>query len=75
MVCDFFPDISKKEIMMVGDQLFTDIYGGNKFNIKTVLVKRINKRENFVSKFKRPAEKVILNHYYNKEENSEKCRV
>lgn len=75
MVCDFFPDISKKEIMMVGDQLFTDIYGGNKFNIKTVLVKRINKRENFVSKFKRPVEKVILNHYYNKEENSEKCRV
>ena len=74
-VCDSFPEISKREIMMIGDQLFTDIYGGNKFNIKTVLVKRINRKEKFIVKFKRPAEKLILKHYYHKEENSEKCRV
>ena len=70
-----FPDISKDEILMIGDQLFTDIWGGNRFNIKTILVKRINKKEIFVSRLKRPIEKIILNHYYKKEENLSKCKV
>lgn len=74
-VCDNFPDINKNEILMIGDQLFTDILGGNRFNIRTVLVKRINKNELFISKIKRPIENLILNHYYKKEENSQKCRV
>ena len=60
---------------MIGDQLFTDIWGGNRFNIKTILVKRINKKEIFVSRLKRPIEKIILNHYYKKEENLSKCKV
>lgn len=74
-VCLEFPDISKDEILMIGDQLFTDIWGGNRFNIKTILVKRINKKEIFVSRLKRPIEKIILNHYYKKEENLSKCKV
>ena len=74
-VCDNFPDISKKEILMIGDQLFTDIWGGNRFNINTLLVKRINKKEIWISRIKRPIERIILNHYYKKEENSQKCRV
>jgi HAD superfamily hydrolase (TIGR01450 family) len=32
------PDIKRKEILMVGDTLFTDIIGGNKFGLDTVLV-------------------------------------
>ena len=60
---------------MIGDQLFTDIWGENRFNIKTILVKRINKKEIFVSRLKRPIEKIILNHYYKKEENLSKCKV
>lgn len=74
-VCDNFPDISKKEILMIGDQLFTDIWGGNRFNINTLLVKRINKKEIWISRIKRPIERIILNHYYKKEENSQKCRI
>ena len=74
-VCDNFPDISKKEILMIGDQLFTDIWGGNRFNINTLLVRRINKKEIWISRIKRPIERIILNHYYKKEENSQKCRV
>ena len=61
--------------MMVGDQLFTDVWGGNRFNINTVLVRRINKKENIISAIKRPIERLILIHYYNKEENKEKCKV
>lgn len=74
-VCENFPDISKKEILMVGDQLFTDIWGGNRFNINTCLVKRVNKKENIASAIKRPIERLILIRYYHKEENKEKCRV
>lgn len=74
-VCDNFPGVNKCEVLMIGDQLFTDIWGGNRFGIRTLLVKRINKKEIFISRIKRPIERIILNHYYNKEENKEKCRV
>jgi HAD superfamily phosphatase (TIGR01668 family) len=74
-VCEHYPDISKKEILMIGDQLFTDVWGGNRYNINTCLVRRINKRENIVSAIKRPFERIILMRYYSKEENKEKCRV
>ena len=33
-----YPSVSKKEILMVGDTLHTDILGGNKFGLDTVLV-------------------------------------
>lgn len=58
--------VKKENILMIGDQLFTDIYGGNRFGIKTVLVKPINKKEIIVSKVKRPIEKFVLMHYYKK---------
>ena len=74
-VCDNFPEINKSEILMIGDQLFTDVWGGNRFNIRTILVRRLNKREIFISRIKRPFERLILNHYYKKEENNQKCRV
>ncbi|MEL7533219.1 MAG: TIGR01459 family HAD-type hydrolase [Bacteroidota bacterium] len=45
------PEISKKDILMVGDTLLTDILGGNKFGIDTALVltgntlgKKVNSR-------------------------------
>ena len=33
-----YPNVSKKDILMVGDTLHTDIMGGNKFGLDTVLV-------------------------------------
>lgn len=38
MVKERFPDITKKDILMVGDTLHTDILGGNKFGLDTALV-------------------------------------
>lgn len=58
--------VEKEHIMMVGDQLFTDVWGGNRFGIKTVLVKPIKKQETFISRIKRPFEKIILKHYQKK---------
>lgn len=72
-VCEEYPELKKNEILMIGDQLFTDIWGGNRFNIRTLLVKRINKKEIIISRIKRPIEKLILNHYYKKEEKAKKC--
>lgn len=59
-------NIKKENIMMVGDQLFTDIWGGNRYGIKTILVRPINKHEVFISRIKRPFEKIILKHYLKK---------
>jgi len=33
-----YPDITKKDVLMVGDTLHTDILGGNKFGLDTALV-------------------------------------
>jgi HAD superfamily hydrolase (TIGR01450 family) len=33
-----YPDVSKRDILMVGDTLHTDILGGNKFGLDTALV-------------------------------------
>lgn len=74
-VCAQFPEIKKEQILMIGDQLFTDIWGGNRFKIKTLLVKRINKKEIILSSIKRPIERLLLNHYYNKQESEDKCRI
>lgn len=74
-VFDNFPDIKKEQTLMIGDQLFTDILAGNRFNIKTLLVKRINKKETILSSCKRPLERLVLNHYYKKDESEGKCRI
>lgn len=50
----------KENILMIGDQIFTDVWGGNRIGVKTVLVTPINKKESFLTKIKRPFEKIIL---------------
>lgn len=58
--------VKKKHVMMIGDQLFTDVWGGNRFGIKTVLVRPIASKEAFITKIKRPFEKIVLKRYYKK---------
>lgn len=59
-------NIEKKNILMVGDQLFTDVWGGNRYGIKTILVKPIKTSETILTKVKRPFEKIVLKHYLKK---------
>ena len=54
-------DVKRENILMIGDQIFTDIWGG--FGVKTILVTPINKSESILSKVKRPLEKIILKKY------------
>lgn len=53
-------NVIKQNAIMIGDQIFTDIWGGNRFGVKTILVKPIGKKESILTKVKRPFEKIIL---------------
>lgn len=53
-------NIKKENMIMIGDQIFTDIWGGNRFGIKTILVNPITKKEGIITKVKRPFEKLFL---------------
>ncbi|HEX2926378.1 MAG TPA: YqeG family HAD IIIA-type phosphatase [Ruminiclostridium sp.] len=52
--------LEPEKVAVVGDQIFTDIYGGNKANMLTILVKPIDKKEILYVRLKRHLEKVIL---------------
>lgn len=50
----------KKETVLIGDQIFTDIMAGNMAGIKTMLVDRVSRRETGFIKLKRMAENIVL---------------
>ena len=49
------------ETAIIGDQLFTDIYGGNRVGIKTILVNPMSDKDLFVTKLFRILEKGQFN--------------
>ncbi len=53
-------DIEIEETAVIGDQIFTDIYGGNRLNMFTILVKPIDQKEIIFVRVKRIAEKYVL---------------
>ena len=59
-------DLEASQVMVIGDQLFTDILGGNRAGCYTILVPALSKREFVGTKILRLLEKVIksLNHVY-----------
>ena len=67
-------EVEKENIVIIGDQLFTDIYGGNRYGIKTILVKPIESKEVFVTKIKRPIERAIINKYKKTNEYKESLK-
>lgn len=50
----------KNEICMIGDQLISDILGGNRFGIMTILVDPLSKKDLKITKINRILEKRIL---------------
>ncbi|QPC48410.1 YqeG family HAD IIIA-type phosphatase [Mangrovibacillus cuniculi] len=53
-------DKPKEEIVMIGDQLMTDVLGGNRAGLYTILVVPVASTDGFVTKFNRRMERVIL---------------
>ncbi|MBR3002272.1 MAG: YqeG family HAD IIIA-type phosphatase [Clostridia bacterium] len=52
-----------ENIAAVGDQIFTDVIGGNRCNMFTILVEPIQKKEYWYTRWKRPIEDLIKNKY------------
>lgn len=62
-------ELEPENIAVVGDQIFTDILGGNKANMLTVLVKPIDKKEILYVRLKRTPEKIVLKSFAQKLED------
>ena len=50
------------ETAVIGDQLFTDIFGGNRCSLYTVLTPPLSKREFFYTRMVRIIERMVLNY-------------
>lgn len=55
--------VSYKKIAVIGDQIFTDIVGGNLQGFKTILIKPIKEEEGLFWRIRRKLEKKILNKF------------
>lgn len=62
---------NKKNTVLVGDQIFTDIYGGNRIKLKTILVVPIAEKEEWITRIKRKTEKKIIKAYLKKVKKNE----
>ena len=57
---------------MVGDQIFTDVVGGNRCNMFTILVEPIAEKDIWITLIKRPIENAIKKRYIQKQEQKYK---
>ena len=62
-VCKYF-NIDKKNLAVVGDQIFTDAIGGNLFGVLTIMVEPIRNEGTLYFKTKRALEKPFVKKYY-----------
>jgi len=58
--------LEEKNIAVVGDQIFTDVLGGKRSNMQTILTKPIDKRDILITRIKRPLEKIVIKKYMKK---------
>lgn len=63
--------LKRSEVVVVGDQLFTDIWGANRSRIRSVLVSPVEpKKDTFGVLLKRPFEKLIFRVWKKRQKNS-----
>ncbi len=53
-------EVRPDEAALVGDQLFTDILGGNRLALHTILVRPQSRREFFLTRMVRVVERIVL---------------
>lgn len=64
-------ETKNEETAVVGDQLFTDVLGGNRLKLFTILVRPMSSREFVGTKFMRVLEKLVLGRIVPKTHNKE----
>ena len=55
--------LNENEIASVGDQIFTDVIGARRCNMISILVKPVDPRDLWYTKWKRPIEAWIIKKY------------
>lgn len=58
--------LTPKEVAVIGDQLLTDVFGGNRGGFYTILVVPIVQTDAKITQFNRKIERRILNYFYKK---------
>ena len=58
-------------IAVVGDQIFTDVLGGRKCNMFTILTKPVDSRDFWYTRIKRPLENIVINKYLKRNREEE----
>ncbi|HAX99423.1 MAG TPA: YqeG family HAD IIIA-type phosphatase [Candidatus Atribacteria bacterium] len=56
-------DLNQNQVTVIGDQIFTDVLGGNRLNLHTILVNPINRKEFFFTRLVRLAEKFVMKRF------------
>ena len=59
-------ELTKEEAVVIGDQLLTDVFGGNRSGFHTILVVPVAQTDGFSTKFNRFVERRILNWFRKK---------
>lgn len=59
----------KKSTAIVGDQIFTDVYGGNRAGLMTILVVPVSDKDEWITKIKRGLERRVINAYEKSRKN------
>ncbi|MEK3954061.1 MAG: YqeG family HAD IIIA-type phosphatase [Psychrobacillus psychrotolerans] len=54
--------VKREEVVVIGDQLLTDVFGGNRLKLHTILVIPVAKSDGFVTKFNRIVERRIFSY-------------
>jgi len=62
--------LEKHQVAIIGDQIFTDCFGGNRLGIHTILTTPIAKRDEWTVKLKRLPEKLVLRAYAKRGRNN-----
>lgn len=55
--------LESEQIAVVGDQIFTDVLGGNRMKMYTILTEPLDKRDIWITVLKRPLEKLVIKRY------------
>ena len=54
--------VKREEVVVIGDQLLTDVFGGNRLKLHTILVIPVAKSDGVVTKFNRMVERRIFSY-------------
>ena len=58
--------LNPSEIVVIGDQMLTDVFGGKRRGLFTIMVVPVKQTDGFVTKFNRIIERRLLQHFRKK---------